>query len=35
MYERMMDKSVQPEIIDIERHIGLNGCKFLQFLEDA
>ncbi len=35
MYERMMDKSVQPEINDIKQHIGLNGCKFLQILEDA
>lgn len=35
MYERMIDKSVQPEINDIERHIGLNGCRYLQFLEDA
>ncbi|WP_286173231.1 DUF3788 family protein [Clostridium sp. WB02_MRS01] len=35
MYERMIDKSVQPEISDIERHIGLNGCRYLQFLEDA
>ncbi len=35
MYERMMDKSVLPEINDIERHIGLNGCKYLWFLEDA
>ncbi|WP_395547957.1 DUF3788 domain-containing protein [Lacrimispora sp. HJ1] len=35
MYERMIDKSVQPEINDIERYIGLNGCRYLQFLEDA
>ncbi|WP_404820320.1 DUF3788 domain-containing protein [Lacrimispora sp. HJ-01] len=31
----MIDKSVQPEINDIERYIGLNGCRYLQFLEDA